>query len=246
MHDERQRVLDPFGAPIAGLYAAGELGSAFGTSICRGATSRNASSAARSPGARRRPEFERKHRGGAGPGAVHIAARIMGSTRCPLPKSSRPRWPGRPSAPATASTTAASSSRWLPRGLLPAELPGAAAAAPHVRFSRWAATPSAPAFVPASAASRTKSRRRSETRWPSPRPAGHLRRPTPLRPLETLARGAGLSAYHFHRIFKAHTGLTPKAYGEAARARRAAALLATEGEVAPAAFGRASRPLALL
>ena len=56
-------------------------------------------------------------------------------------------------------------------------------------------------------------------------------------PLETLARGAGLSAYHFHRIFKAHTGLTPKAYGEAARARRAAALLATEGEVAPAAFG---------
>ncbi len=30
VHDARQRVLDPFGAPIAGLYAAGELGSAFG------------------------------------------------------------------------------------------------------------------------------------------------------------------------------------------------------------------------
>lgn len=30
VHDTRQRVLDPFGAPIAGLYAAGELGSAFG------------------------------------------------------------------------------------------------------------------------------------------------------------------------------------------------------------------------
>ena len=30
MHDERQRVLDAFGVPIAGLYACGELGSVFG------------------------------------------------------------------------------------------------------------------------------------------------------------------------------------------------------------------------
>jgi succinate dehydrogenase/fumarate reductase flavoprotein subunit len=30
MHDERQRVLDAFGAPIPGLFAAGELGSVFG------------------------------------------------------------------------------------------------------------------------------------------------------------------------------------------------------------------------
>ena len=30
VHDARQRVLDPFGEPIPGLYAAGELGSAFG------------------------------------------------------------------------------------------------------------------------------------------------------------------------------------------------------------------------
>jgi succinate dehydrogenase/fumarate reductase flavoprotein subunit len=30
VHDDGQRVLDPFGRPIAGLYAAGELGSAFG------------------------------------------------------------------------------------------------------------------------------------------------------------------------------------------------------------------------
>jgi predicted oxidoreductase len=29
-HDERQRVLDAFGDPIPGLYAAGELGSVFG------------------------------------------------------------------------------------------------------------------------------------------------------------------------------------------------------------------------
>ena len=30
VHDERQRVVDVYGAPIPGLYAAGELGSAFG------------------------------------------------------------------------------------------------------------------------------------------------------------------------------------------------------------------------
>ncbi len=30
VHDSRQRVIDPFGQPIAGLYAAGELGSVFG------------------------------------------------------------------------------------------------------------------------------------------------------------------------------------------------------------------------
>ncbi|MEN8195953.1 MAG: FAD-binding protein, partial [Pseudomonadota bacterium] len=30
VHDERQRVLNPFGEPIPGLYAAGELGSVFG------------------------------------------------------------------------------------------------------------------------------------------------------------------------------------------------------------------------
>jgi predicted oxidoreductase len=30
VHDERQRVLDPFGEPIPGLYVAGELGSIWG------------------------------------------------------------------------------------------------------------------------------------------------------------------------------------------------------------------------
>lgn len=38
--------------------------------------------------------------------------------------------------------------------------------------------------------------------------------------LEALADHAGLSAYHFHRVFKAITGLTPKAYAAAHRARR--------------------------
>jgi len=38
--------------------------------------------------------------------------------------------------------------------------------------------------------------------------------------LEQLAQHAGLSAYHLHRVFKAVTGVTPKAYAAAHRARR--------------------------
>lgn len=37
---------------------------------------------------------------------------------------------------------------------------------------------------------------------------------------ERLARMAGLSPSHFHRVFKAATGLTPKSYADAQRARR--------------------------
>jgi len=38
--------------------------------------------------------------------------------------------------------------------------------------------------------------------------------------LDVLAEQAGMSPFHFHRVFKAETGLTPKAYSSAARARR--------------------------
>ncbi len=38
--------------------------------------------------------------------------------------------------------------------------------------------------------------------------------------LDALAAGAGLSRFHFHRIFKEVTGVTPKHYAKAARARR--------------------------
>ncbi|WP_395607349.1 bifunctional DNA-binding transcriptional regulator/O6-methylguanine-DNA methyltransferase Ada [Pseudomonas sp. B22129] len=39
-------------------------------------------------------------------------------------------------------------------------------------------------------------------------------------PLEELARTAGLSPFHFHRIFKSVTGLTPKGYASALRSRK--------------------------
>ncbi|MEO6919967.1 MAG: bifunctional DNA-binding transcriptional regulator/O6-methylguanine-DNA methyltransferase Ada [Collimonas sp.] len=38
--------------------------------------------------------------------------------------------------------------------------------------------------------------------------------------LELLAADAGLSVYHFHRVFKAVTGLTPKGYADANRAKK--------------------------
>lgn len=56
--------------------------------------------------------------------------------------------------------------------------------------------------------------------------------------LEALAAQAGLSAFHFHRLFKAETGLTPKAYALAARARRLRAQLATpQASVTDAIYG---------
>lgn len=45
--------------------------------------------------------------------------------------------------------------------------------------------------------------------------------------LAELARQAGLSPSHFHRVFKAVTGLTPRAYAQAHRARAVRAALAT-------------------
>lgn len=40
--------------------------------------------------------------------------------------------------------------------------------------------------------------------------------------LDTLAEASGMSRFHFHRVFKAHTGITPKAYAAAQRSARLA------------------------
>jgi len=54
--------------------------------------------------------------------------------------------------------------------------------------------------------------------------------------LEQLAKDAGMSRYHFHRVFKAVTGITPKAYASAARSDRMKRELETSGSVTGAIY----------
>lgn len=54
--------------------------------------------------------------------------------------------------------------------------------------------------------------------------------------LEQLAQQAGMSRYHFHRIFKAVTGLTPKAFHMAVQARRVTASLQSAPSVTDAIY----------
>jgi AraC family transcriptional regulator of adaptative response/methylated-DNA-[protein]-cysteine methyltransferase len=54
--------------------------------------------------------------------------------------------------------------------------------------------------------------------------------------LALLARRAGLSAYYFHRVFKAITGLTPKEYSTAHRAKRVRSKLGKSGTVTEAIY----------
>src|SRR5687768_5074413 len=55
--------------------------------------------------------------------------------------------------------------------------------------------------------------------------------------LDALARQTGLSPHHFHRVFRAVTGVTPKAYAAAHRARRVRDELRTSGSVTQAIYG---------
>lgn len=56
--------------------------------------------------------------------------------------------------------------------------------------------------------------------------------------LEALAEEAGMSPFYFHRVFKAVTGVTPKAYAAARRAERVRAELAAPGtSVTSAIYG---------
>ncbi len=54
--------------------------------------------------------------------------------------------------------------------------------------------------------------------------------------LEALANAAGLSPHHFHRLFKAVVGVTPKAYAEAHRQNSVRAALATSESVTQALY----------
>jgi AraC family transcriptional regulator of adaptative response/methylated-DNA-[protein]-cysteine methyltransferase len=54
--------------------------------------------------------------------------------------------------------------------------------------------------------------------------------------LDTLARACGMSRFYFHRLFKAHTGITPKAYAAARRAERVQRELAQGASVTEAVY----------
>jgi AraC family transcriptional regulator of adaptative response/methylated-DNA-[protein]-cysteine methyltransferase len=55
--------------------------------------------------------------------------------------------------------------------------------------------------------------------------------------LETLAEAAGMSRFHFHRVFKAATGVTPKAYAAARRGEKLRHELQHSDTVTEAAYG---------
>lgn len=55
--------------------------------------------------------------------------------------------------------------------------------------------------------------------------------------LDTLAEEAGMSRFHFHRVFKAVTGVTPKSYAAAWRAQRLRAELESGASVTAAIYG---------
>ncbi len=55
--------------------------------------------------------------------------------------------------------------------------------------------------------------------------------------LETLAAAAGMSRFHFHRVFKAVTGVTPRAYAAAHRAQRVREQLGRSRTVTEAIYG---------
>jgi AraC family transcriptional regulator, regulatory protein of adaptative response / methylated-DNA-[protein]-cysteine methyltransferase len=55
--------------------------------------------------------------------------------------------------------------------------------------------------------------------------------------LDALADAVGLSRYHFHRVFKAVTGVTPKAYADARRGERVRQELARSETVTQAIYG---------
>jgi AraC family transcriptional regulator, regulatory protein of adaptative response / methylated-DNA-[protein]-cysteine methyltransferase len=55
--------------------------------------------------------------------------------------------------------------------------------------------------------------------------------------LDVLANSAGMSRFHFHRVFKAVTGITPKAYADTLRARRVKEELSGKESVTGAIYG---------
>lgn len=65
----------------------------------------------------------------------------------------------------------------------------------------------------------------------------HIESEETIPSLESLAKRAGYSRFHFLRMFRDHTGLTPRSYAEGVRARRLQLALAEGARVADAVAG---------
>jgi AraC family transcriptional regulator, regulatory protein of adaptative response / methylated-DNA-[protein]-cysteine methyltransferase len=63
-----------------------------------------------------------------------------------------------------------------------------------------------------------------------------IERSDELPSLAALAKAAGMSRFHFHRVFKSATGVTPKAYADAYRANRVRDALGHSGSVTAAIY----------
>ena len=96
--------------------------------------------------------------------------------------------------------------------------------------------PRKPDFVPASVAHPTSPDCRSDMRKKSQQSVGSSRIRSMSPGLKELSNHAGLSRYHFHRVFKAITGLTPKEYAAAHRAKRVRTQLHRRGTVTDAIY----------
>lgn len=55
--------------------------------------------------------------------------------------------------------------------------------------------------------------------------------------LDDLSSSVGMSSYHFHRVFKSHTGLTPKGYAAAHRSHRVRSELTQRTTITEAIYG---------
>lgn len=71
-------------------------------------------------------------------------------------------------------------------------------------------------------------------------------REDPALPLARLASSAGLSSHHFHRVFKAHTGLTPRAFARGVRTKTLASAFAEGARPVDAAFAAGFNSLSQL
>ena len=65
----------------------------------------------------------------------------------------------------------------------------------------------------------------------------HIEESDTMPSLDTLATRSGYSKFHFMRMFRDHTGVTPRSYAEGVRARRLQAALASGERVADAVAG---------